>query len=428
MKIYSLIKPSIVSMLANKGRTFLTVLGMVIGVTAIMIVFSAGEGIYGLMLSQMESFGTDFIETEIKVPSTKRGFEGEAQGGINLLTGVQVTSLTLEDMEDINKIPNVKDSYADITGQEQVTYQEKRKKINLLGVSASYIDIDKSEIEEGRFFSESENRALSRVAVIGIKVKEDLFGQSSPLDKLIRIGKNKYRVIGTIKERGMIGGMDFDTFVYLPIKTTQKKLLGIDYVIYMFHKLVDNNKAEETAQEIVTILRENHDIISDIDPMTGEPTTAKDDFRVVTMDEMMEMLDTITGALTILLLAIVTISLIVGGVGIMNIMYVIVSERTREIGLRKAVGARFSDIMSQFLIESILITLVGAIFGIIIGFGMSWLIALGASVSGLDWNFIMPIRAYVVAILFSVIFGIAFGLFPARKAAKMDPITALRNE
>lgn len=415
-------------MLAHKGRTFLTVLGMVIGVIAIMIVFSAGEGIYGLMWSQMESFGTDFVETEIKVPSTKRGFEGESEGAINLLTGVQVTTLTLKDMEDIDKLPNVKNSYAGIMGQELVTYQEKRKKINLLGVSASYIDIDKSEIDEGRFFSESEDKSLSRVAVIGKKVKEDLFGQSSPLDKLIRIGKSKYRVIGTIKERGMISTMDFDTFVYLPVRTAQKRLLGIDYVVYMFHKLVDNDKAEETAQEIYVILRENHDIISDIDPKTGEPTTAKDDFRVVTMNEMMEMFDTITGAITILLLAIVTISLIVGGVGIMNVMYVIVSERTQEIGLRKAVGARFSDIMNQFLIESILITLVGAIFGIIIGFGMSWLIAFGASTSGLDWNFVMPIRAYIVAILFSVIFGIAFGLFPARKAAKMDPITALRNE
>jgi len=415
-------------MLSHKGRTFLTVLGIVIGVSAIVIVFSAGEGIRGLLIDQIESFGTDFIETEIKIPSTKKGFEGESASAINMVMGVQVTSLKLEDMEEINKLSNVRDSYAGLTGQEQVTYKEKRKKINLLGVSASYIEIDKSEIESGQFFSETEDKSLAKVAVIGSKVKDDLFGESDGIGESIKIGKSKFKIIGTVKERGVVGGLDFDNFVYLPIRTMQKKILGIDYAVYMFHQLVDNTEAEITAEQIRSILRDRHEIISDINPETGEPDTSKDDFRVVTMDEMMEMFDTITGAITILLLAIVTISLIVGGVGIMNIMYVIVNERTQEIGLRKAVGAKYSDIMNQFLIESILVTLVGGIIGIIVGFGISYLIAFGASASGLAWKFTMPIEAYVVSLLFSIVFGVGFGLMPARKAAKMDPITALRNE
>ena len=415
-------------MASHKARSFLTVLGMLIGVIAIMVVFSAGEGIRGLMLGQIESFGTDFVETEIKVPSTKKGFKGEASAAINLVSGIQITTLTLDDMKDINKLPNVKDSYAGITGQELITYMEKRKKINLLGVSASYIDIDKSEIDIGRFFSEIEDKGLSKVAVIGKDVREYLFGDSDPIGKSVKIGKNKYKIIGVIKERGDIGGMSFDEFVYLPLRTMQKKILGVDHVVYMFHKVLDNSQAEFTAGEITTILRDNHDITPDIDLETGEATTARDDFRVITMDEMLDIFNTITEAITILLLAIVIISLIVGGVGIMNIMYVIVSERTQEIGLRKAVGAKFYDIMGQFLIESILITLVGAILGIIIGFGISYLIAFGARAGGLEWDFVMPLKAYTVSILFSIVFGVIFGLFPARKAAKMDPITALRNE
>jgi len=415
-------------MTTHKGRTILTMLGMIIGVIAIVVVFSAGEGIRGLMLGQIESFGTDFVETEIRVPTTKKGVSGEASAATSLVAGVQITTLTLKDMEDINKLPNVKDSYAGIIGQEQITYQEKRKKINLLGVTASYIDIDKSEIDQGRFFSNAEDKGLSKVAVIGKNVQEDLFDGGNPIGKYIKVRKRKYKIIGLIKKRGVIGGMNFDDFVYLPIRTMQKKLLGVNYVAYMFHKIIDNSQADFTAGEIKSILRYNHSIISDINPETGEKTTAKDDFRITTMDEMMDMFNTITGAITILLLEIVIISLIVGGVGIMNIMYVIVSERTKEIGLRKAVGAKFSDIMKQFLIESILITTISSLIGIIIGFILSFLIAIIAQFGGLDWKFVMPAEAYFVSIIFSIVFGVIFGLFPAKKAAMMDPITALKNE
>ncbi len=428
MDFISLTKIAISNLRSNIVRTGLTVLGIVIGIASVIVVFSAGEGIRGLILDQIESFGTDIIETEIKVPTGKRGLAAEQQSAMGLATGVQITTLTLEDMEDIKDLPNVRDGYAAIMSQEQVGYSNEIKKAFLLGATASYIDIDKSELESGRFFTEAEDKSLAKVVVLGSKIKDTLFGDLDPIGKSIKIKKDKFRVIGIMEERGAVMTIDFDDYVYVPIRTLQKRMMGIDHVLYMVHRLYDLSISEQTAAEARTILRENHDIAKPEILPSGEEDTSKDDFRVVTMDEMMETLDVVTNALTILLLAIVVISLIVGGVGIMNIMYVVVSERTSEIGLRKAVGAKFNAIMIQFLIESVLVTLIGGIVGILLGLLMSYLICIGANSAGLEWDFGVPFRAYVVAISFSVLFGVVFGLFPARKAAKLDPIEALRNE
>lgn len=437
MKLAPIFKISLTSLINNKVRTALTVLGIVIGIAGVIIVFSAGEGISGLIIGQIESFGgSDMIETEIKVPSTKKGSAGDTQSATAMVQGVQITTLSLEDMEDINKLPNVKESYAGIMGQEQVNYGNETKKAMIMGVSADFINMDDSEIDYGNFFTDSEDKSLAKVAVLGYKMKEKLFGDSDPLGKFVKIRKTKFRIIGVMKERGAVMTMDFDDMVYVPVRTLQKRVMGIDHVLYMMHRVYDTTIIKETAEDIRTVIRENHDLDSiPIDPKVSVVTigeymtdTSKDDFRVVTMAESIEIMSVVTGAITLLLLAIVAVSLVVGGVGILNIMYVVVTERTAEIGLRKAVGAKYSDIMTQFLIEAVLITIVGGVVGIIVGSLLSAVIAFGAGSYGLEWDFVIPLKSIVVALGFSAFFGLVFGIYPARKAARMDPIMALRNE
>jgi putative ABC transport system permease protein len=407
----------------NKTRTFLTVLGIVIGVSSIIMVFSTGEGIKNLIIGQVESFGTNIIETEIRIPDkNKKGGSSDAETATAMAQGVQITTMSLEDVEDINQLPNIIDGYGAIMSQELATYKNKRKKSFLFGSNASYIDIDQSTIAQGRFFTDAEDKSLSKVVVLGEKIKDQLFGESDSLGKYIKLGKSKYRVIGVMEERGAVMTLDFDNYIYMPIRTLQKRIMGTDYIVYMVHQIENLDIAKQTAEDIRILLRKNHDI----DNPKG--ILAQDDFAVYTMEEMMEMVGEITNYITILLLAIVAVSLVVGGVGIMNIMYVVVSERTFEIGLRKAVGANSNNILWQFLTESVIISILGSILGIILGALMSFLISLVAQKFGLDWSFIVPLESFIVAFSFAIMCGISFGVLPAKKAAQLDPILALRKD
>ena len=418
MNILESIKISLSLMLRNKLRTALTVLGMLIGMASIIIVFSAGEGIRSLISGQVESFGTNIIQTEIRVPSEKKGINDQMDTRSAVGGGAQVTSMVHRDLYDLSQLDNVVSGYGAVLGQETISYLNERKRSLLLGVSSPYIDIDNAEIKSGYFFTEEDDRALSQVIVLGYKIAQDLFLGEDPVGKSVKLGRSRYTVIGVLTERGATFGLDFDNIIVMPVRTLQKKILGTDHFLYMIHQVKDIQLAEETAEDMRQILRFNHNI-SDPD---------RDDFRVTTMREMIETSQTITEGITILLLLIVTISLLVGGVGILNVMYVIVSERTPEIGLRKAVGAKFNDIMMQFLIESVLITMIGAFLGIILGILVSFAIYLGASYFGLNWVFVLPLRSFIVSILFALFFGIIFGIFPARKAGKLNPVEALRKE
>lgn len=418
MSLKEIVKLSLRSIWKNKLRTVLTVLGMTVGVASIIIVFSAGEGIRSLIINQIESFGTNIIRTELKVPSDRKGMSGESQNAMSLASGVQITSLKEKDLIDINKLENIKDGYGTFTGQETVTYANESRQATIFGVSPSYINIDNSKVAEGYFFTDNENNSLAQVVVLGPKIAQQLFGDEDPVGKNIVLKKRRFRVIGVLASKGATVGLDFDSLVLMPIKTMQKKIVGVDYYIYIIHQVVDPAKSEETAAAMIDILRENHNTDS----------YEEDDFRIMTMKEMMDISETVTSVLTILLLLIVLISLVVGGIGILNVMYVIVSERTPEIGLRKAVGAKFSDIMLQFLIESVLITLLGGILGILFGFILSFFIYLGANYFGLSWKFKLPWESFLTAILFALFFGVLFGLLPARKAGQLDPVEALRKD
>jgi putative ABC transport system permease protein len=397
------------SLRLNILRTSLTVLGIIIGVAAIVVVFAAGDGITSLITDEIASYGTDTIETETKVPSQK-----------NTTPLAQVTTLKTSDMEAIDKLGNIKYSYGAILGQQKVSYQSQNERVFLFGVSATYPEIDKkSQPVEGRFFTVEEDRGQAMVAVLGYKLRQELFGDQPAIGQWIKIGNGKFQVLGVLEERGgAVSMIDFDKTVYLPLKTLQKRILGVDYVLYLMHQLKDVTRADDTAEEIKLLMRERHNITN----------PDKDDFRVTTMAELMKTLNTVTNAITLLLLAIVVISLIVGGVGIMNIMYVTVAERTPEIGLRKALGATYKDIVSQFLIESILITIWGSLIGIIFGLVLSWLLSLAANYFGLVWHFTIPWSGIVTAIIFSLTCGLLFGLRPAQKAAQLDPVEALRAE
>lgn len=406
-------------MRANKMRTALTLLGLVIGIMTVIIVFAAGEGVRSLVLGQVESFGTDIVQTEVKVPSNKTGAAGDNESSSAMAAGVQVTTLTIDDMEAVEKLPNIGEGYGAVLSQEQASYGNEVRRASILGASAAYIDIDAgSKIAEGRFYSDEEDDSAANVIVIGQGIREKLFGESDALGKVVKIRNERFTVIGVMAERGAVMFFNFDDYIYIPVQTLQKKLMGINHLLYMVHKLDDVNAGDASAEDIRFLLRDRHEIT---DPI-------KDDFRVTTMAESLATLNTITSALTFLLLAIVAISLVVGGVGIMNIMYVSVTERTMEIGLRKAVGATRGDILRQFLIEAILITLLGGIVGSALGSAIAYGMYVIASALGLSWDFSIPLTAYIVAFSFSLVFGIVFGVTPARAAAKLDPIEALRAE
>jgi putative ABC transport system permease protein len=326
--------------------------------------------------------------------------------------------MTLDDMDAINHLPNITTSYAGVLSQEQASYGNELRNAFVYGINATYLDVDKTEIAQGRFFTEAEDRSLAPVIILGSGMKTKLFGDSDAIGQSVRIRQERFTVIGVAKSKGAVMFVNFDDYIYMPIRTLQKKLMGINYVSFIVSKVEDTSMFASTAEDIRDLLRHRHSIT---DP-------ARDDFNVQTMAEAMATLDTITNALTFLLLAIVAISLVVGGVGIMNVMYVAVTERTMEIGLRKAVGATSKNILQQFLIESILLTILGGIIGCALGSIMAYLISLAANAFGLTWSFSIPLRAFIVALSFSAFFGIVFGVTPARAAAKLDPIEALRTE
>ncbi len=408
MRVIIAFKLAFNSLRLNLVRTSLTVLGVVIGVAAIIVVFSAGSMLSNLVSGEIESYGTNVVQTETKAP-------GKAANG-----SVEVTSLKISDMEAINKLRNISMSYAASLAQQRVSYESQSKKVFIFGTSAPYAKIDtKTKLASGEFFTEEDDKSQAMVVVLGSALKDELFGNQDAIGKSVKLGTKKFQVVGVLEEQG--GGasfLDFDNMVYIPINTLHKRILGIDYAMYFMHEVKDIKIAADTADEIKSLLRQRHEITN----------PDKDDFNVSTMAEMIDTLSTVTNAVTYLLLAIVLISLLVGGVGIMNIMYVTVVERTPEIGLRKALGATRKDVVWQFLIESLLITFWGWLLGAFIGVLISYLLNIAARYFGLDWQFSFPWQGIGASLIFSLVCGLLFGYRPAKQAAALDPVEALRIE
>lgn len=415
MRYREAVKIAIRALKINKGRSLLTILGIVIGIAAVLVVMSAGNSIQKFIFAEMDSFGSDLVQTETKVPSTKHASSANATA---MTQGVVITSLKLTDKEAILKLPNIKQNYAAYIGQEILSWDNKVKSSMVMAASPEMLDIDALDIDTGRFYTKEEDDSLDRVVVLGSKMKEKLFGQSDAIGQNIKIRKTNFKVIGVTKSAGGSLFFDRDQIAYIPIQTGQKLLWGIDHVSMIASQMEDPNKDAETVADITALLRERHDIT---DP-------DKDDFAVASMDDAKDLINNIFGGVQLLLIALAGISLVVGGVGIMNIMYVSVSERTFEIGLRKALGAKYKDIMQQFLTEAVVVTFLGGLVGVIVGVMLNYVVFILASSKGFTWELSLPFSALFTSLSFAVVLGIVFGLFPAKKAAMLEPINALRQE
>ena len=403
------------SLKKNVTRTGLTLFGIMVGIALVIVVQSLGSGAQSLILGQVSSFGDDWINTEIKVPAASKTSRDNAAG---VVRGIEITTLTYEDMQAISKLKNIKDAYAGITTQVVAGHKEEKMRPYVFGVTSAYQRINKDELTTGRFFTKEEERGVSQVVVLGSQVKENLFAESTALGKSVTVDGKKYRVIGVMEEIGSKGFIDMDKNVYIPLRTVQKKIMGINHVLWIISQTKDNSLAESTADEIRFLMQQRHDISS----------PEKQDFAVTTMGEALDIIGNVGFGINMLLLVLAGISLIVAGVGIMNVMYVSVAERTFEIGLRKAVGATEKDILYQFLAEAILLTLFGGIIGIIVGIGVAYGAALGANYAGFNWAFAIPPSSIFLSVSFSIVVGLFFGIYPARKASKLNPIAAIRKE
>ncbi|MBL8030852.1 MAG: ABC transporter permease, partial [Candidatus Doudnabacteria bacterium] len=363
---------------------------------------------------------TIYIETKIP-PTTKAraaGGVGAASGGNQASQAVQITTLKNRDADDIKRLPEVLGVYGAVIGQKVVGYKQTNKNTFIFGSDADRFIIDKGKLASGRPYSKQEDLAADQVAILGHDLAQDLFGNDDPIGKTIRVSNLNFVVIGVYERRGSFGFSNDDQQVYIPLVTAQKKLLGIDHLLYMVAQTKDANQTAPVAEDIRLILRQNHDI--------SDP--AKDDFNVQNQAQSLDTFNTILQGITFLLIAIAAISLLVGGVGIMNIMYVVVTERISEIGLKKALGAKPADILSEFLVEAVLLTIAGGILGIGFGALVSFAISKGATAYGLPWAFSVPLSGIALGMGVSGGIGLLFGVFPARRAAKLDPIEALRYE
>lgn len=394
----------------------MTLIGIVIGIMSVIVVSSSGQGVKSYILGQFDSYGNDIIQVETKVPSTGKTSSSNASGQA---MGIQITTLKIADGEEMLKLPNVVGYSAGTLGQEIASYRNENKRALLYGNSANLPTIDTAvKLSDGTFYTEQEDNSLAQVVVIGQDVKTALFGEDDAVGKEIRIKGMNFKVVGVAAKRGSVTFFNYDELIYIPVQTLEKKILGIDYVRYITVKIADTDKAEITAADITDLLKRRHKTYR----------SEQEDFAVTTMQEARKMIDDVFGTINILLLALTSISLIVGGVGIMNVMYVAVVERTFEIGLRKSVGAKSSDIRNQFLLEAIILTLIGGLIGIVLGYVFAAIFSYIISLLGFSLKFTVTLSSIFLAVGFSTATGIIFGYYPAYKASKLSPMEALRKE
>ncbi len=417
MRLPDAFKTATRSLTHGKMRSILTMLGIVIGIASVIILMSIGQSAQDLILGQVQSVGSNLIIIVPGAPSNGK-FSPPASA-----QGIVVTSLQQRDVDALQREPSIDLAVPEVRGQAEVIYGNNSATVSYTGSTADFFAVSNlTKMSEGQAFSKSDVDSGAHVAVIGPDLANTLFGTGlDPINKTILLKNVAFRVVGVLSKGGTGAfGVDIGNLVVVPISVAQKQLLGITYfnvIIAQANAAYDINFVKS---RITFVLRQDHGIT---DPN-------KDDFSIETQADILSILGSITSVLTLFLAAIASISLIVGGIGIMNIMLVSVTERTREIGLRKAVGATDTDILQQFLIESVLLTFVGGAVGIAFGMVVVGAVYLGVNAFSptLGWVFAFPISAVILGLVVSGIAGIAFGIYPARQAGKKNPIDALRYE
>ncbi len=404
----SILKMATISLKINKMRSMLTSLGIIIGVSAVIIMLAVGSGASKKIAKDMESMGSNLLMVRSASANS---------GGVRMGFGTKPT-LTLKDAEAIEKNARGILAVAPYSSEnKQLTYGNQNWSTTIGGTTASYLFIRNYEIISGRNFVSEDNKNSAKVAIIGNTVATELFGDVDPINKIMRIGNVPFKIIGLLKSKGQSGmGMDQDDLVFIPITTAQKKVFGTAFpgTVSMINvKAADSDILDTTQADITEILKQRHRI--------GK--TQDNDFEIRNLAEMQETIKSSAKTMSILLGAIASVSLLVGGIGIMNIMLVSVTERTKEIGIRMAIGAKASDIRIQFLIESFLLSIIGGVIGVIFGIVCSKAIeafsTMSISISGFS---------IALALGFSGAIGVLFGYYPAYKASLLNPIDALRYE
>ncbi|MCD7938079.1 MAG: ABC transporter permease [Tannerellaceae bacterium] len=406
MNATNLIKIALRALANNKMRGFLTMLGIIIGVASVITMLAIGQGSKRSIQSQISEMGSNIITIQ---PG------GDTRGGVRLSSSAMET-LKLEDYQSIaNEARYVSYVSPTVNTSGQVIYGANNRPTTIYGISEDYMEIRRYTVDDGNMFTAQDVTTAAKVCLIGQTVVDDLFPDGdNPVGKVIRFNKIPFRIIGVLKSKGYNSmGMDQDDLILAPYTTIQKRVLAITHLQGITCSAVEEEYTEEAIDEITEILRRNHKLRA----------TDEDDFRIRSTQELSEMLTSTTDLMTVLLAAVAGISLLVGGIGIMNIMYVSVTERTREIGLRMSIGAKGIDILAQFLIESILISITGGIIGVLLGVGAAILV-------NVIVHFPIYIQPWSVILSFAVctFTGVFFGWYPAKKAAQLDPIEAIRYE
>jgi len=408
------------TLLARKGRSFLTILGIVIGVAGVIIIIALGAGAQSLVLGQITKLGANLL-------SIQPG-KSDEKGPPAQLFGIVITTLTRDDADALRAVPHAQAVTAMAMGSSSVTWRSKTIDTNFVGTEASYPQVTSFGMKEGVFFDSQQEQGGANVAVLGYSVWKQLFQDTgiNPIGQVVKIrsstqteaGGVPLRVIGVVEERGVAFFQDMDDMIFIPLVIGQQQLLGIHYVQSISMKIDSAENVQPSIVDITNILNQRHRIRKATDA----------DFTVRNIADAVSILSTITNALRLFLTAMAAIALIVGGIGILNIMMATVAERTREIGLRKAVGASNSAIRNQFLIEAGTLTFLGGVIGIILGIVISYLLYLLMIYLGYDWAFVISITSVLLAVGVSILTGVVFGLYPAFKASKLNPIDALRYE